>query len=59
MPTFSDKKNIEATVTNIGPPNVRDTTSAKGSSRNPINKAIIARAPVMALKACKPGRDVL
>ena len=59
IPTFSDKKKIEATVTNIGPPKVSETTSAKGNSLKPINKAIIAKAPVIALNACKPGRDVL
>ena len=59
IPTFSDKKKMEATVTNIGPPNVKDTTSARGNSLKPIKRAIIARAPVIALKACKPGRDVL
>ena len=35
---------MEATVTNIGPPNVKDTTSAKGNSLNPINNAMIAAA---------------
>ena len=33
---------MEATVTNIGPPNVKDTTSAKGNSLNPMNNAMIA-----------------
>ena len=42
---------MDATVTNIGPPKVNDTTSAKGSSLKPINNAIIAAAPVKALKA--------
>ena len=51
MPTFSDKKKIEATVTKIGPPNVNDTTSARGNSLRPINKAIIAAAPAKALNA--------
>ena len=51
IPTFSDKKKIEATVTNIGPPNVKDTTSAKGNSLNPINNAMIAAAPVIARNA--------
>ena len=59
IPTFSDKKKIDATVTNIGPPNVRDTTSAKGNSLKPINNAIIAAAPVKARNACKPGLEVL
>ena len=59
IPTFSDKKKIDATVTKIGPPKVKETTSAKGNSRSPTNNAIIANAPVMALKACKPGREVL
>ena len=58
-PTFSERKKIEATVTNIGPPNVKDTTSARGSSRKPMNNAIIAKAPVIALKECNPGREVL
>ena len=59
IPTFSDRKKIDATVTNIGPPKVNDTTSAKGNSLRPINNAIIANAPVIALNACKPGLLVL
>ena len=59
IPTFSDKKKIEATVTNIGPPKVKDTTSANGNSLNPINNAIIAAAPEIARNACRPGLDVL
>ena len=59
IPTFSDKKIIDAIVTNIGPPKVRDTTSAKGNSLKPKNNAIIAKAPHIALKACRPGREVL
>ena len=59
IPTFSDKKKIEAIVTNIGPPNVKDTTSAKGNSLSPKNNAIIASAPLIALKACKAGLFVL
>ena len=59
IPTLSLKKNIDATVTNIGPPKVRETTSAKGSSLKPKNKAIIAKAPQIALKAWSPGLDVL
>ncbi len=51
IPTLSDKKKIDATVTNIGPPNVNETTSAKGNSLSPKNNAIIARAPLIALKA--------
>ena len=51
IPTFSDKKKIEATVTNIGPPKVKDTTSARGNSLNPMNKAMIAAAPEKALNA--------
>ena len=35
IPTFSDKKNIEATVTNIGPPKVKEITSARGNSLRP------------------------
>ena len=50
-PTFSDKKIIEAIVTNIGPPKVNETTSANGNSLKPKNNAIIAKAPVIALKA--------
>ena len=42
---------MEATVTNIGPPNVKDPTSAKGNSLNPINNAMIAAAPVIARNA--------
>ena len=38
------QENIEATVTNIGPPKVNETTSAKGSSLKPKNKAIIIAA---------------
>ena len=57
--TLSDKKIIDAIVTNIGPPKVRDTTSAKGNSLKPKNNAIIAKAPLIALNACSPGRDVL
>ena len=59
IPTFSDRKKIDATVTNIGPPKVKETTSAKGSSLKPKNNAIIAKAPQIALKACSPGLDVL
>ena len=51
IPTFSERKNIDPKVTNIGPPKVKDTTSANGSSLNPINNAIIAAAPVKALNA--------
>ena len=51
IPTFSDKKKIEATVTNIGPPKVSETTSAKGNSLKPINNAMIAAAPVIARNA--------
>ena len=46
-------------MTNIGPPKVKDTTSANGNSLNPINNAIIAAAPEIARKACSPGLDVL
>ena len=55
----ADRKKIEATVTNIGPPKVSDTTSAKGNSLNPINNAMIAAAPVAARKAWSPGLEVL
>ena len=51
IPTLSDKKIIDAIVTNIGPPKVKETTSANGSSLKPKNNAIIARAPQIALKA--------
>ena len=51
IPTLSDKKIIDAIVTNIGPPKVRDTTSAKGNSLKPKNNAIIAKAPLIALNA--------
>ncbi len=59
IPTFSDKKKIEATVTNIGPPKVKDTTSASGNSLSPMNNAMIAAAPDKALKVWRPGLDVL
>ena len=48
--TFSDKKKIEATVTNIGPAKVNETTSANGNSLKPKNNAMIAKAPQIALK---------
>ena len=51
IPTLSDKKIIDAIVTNIGPPKVRDTTSANGNSLKPKNNAMIAKAPHIALKA--------
>ena len=35
IPTFSDKKKMDATVTNIGPPKVNETTSANGNSLKP------------------------
>ena len=59
IPTFSDKKNIEPSVTNIGPPKVRLTTSAKGISLRAIKSAIIASVPETALKACSFGLVVL
>ena len=59
IPTFSDKKKIEATVTNIGPPKVKETTSANGNSLNPINNAMMAAAPAKARNAWRPGLDVL
>ena len=55
IPTFSDKKNIDATVTNIGPPKVRETTSAKGSSLNAMKIATRAIKPDMHLNECRPG----
>ena len=51
IPTFSDKKKIEAMVTNIGPAKVSETTSANGNSLKPKNNAIIAKAPQIALNA--------
>ena len=51
IPTLSDKKMIDAIVTNIGPPNVNDTTSANGNSLKPKNNAMMAKAPHIALKA--------
>ena len=59
IPTFSDKKNIEPKVTKIGPPKVKLTTSAKGISLRAIKSAIIAKVPVIALKACNLGLVVL
>ena len=53
------KKNIDPNVTEIGPPKVKLTTSAKGISLSAINKAIIANVPVIALKACNLGLLVL
>ena len=58
-PTFSERNIIEKIVTNIGPANVREITSAKGRFLNAMNKAIIAIAPLIALKACKIGLLVL
>ena len=58
-PTFSDKKNIEPNVTKIGPPKVKLTTSAKGISLRATKRAMIAKVPVTALKACNLGRVVL
>ena len=46
-------------VTKIGPPKVNETTSAKGNSLSPMNNAIIAAAPAKALKAWRPGLEVL
>ena len=48
-PTFSDRNMIEKIVTNIGPANVREITSAKGKFLNAINRAIIATAPLITL----------
>ena len=47
IPTLSDKKKIDAIVTNIGPPKVKETTSANGSSLKPKNNAIIARRQLL------------
>ena len=38
-------------VTNIGPAKVSETTSANGNSLKPKNKAMIAKAPQIALNA--------
>ena len=59
IPTFSDKKIIDAIVTKIGPPKVSDTTSARGKCLNPKKMQIKAIEPQIALKVCKPGLDVL
>ena len=59
VPTFSERKNIDPKVTNIGPPNVRLTTSANGISLRAIKRAMIAKVPLTALKACNFGLDVL
>ena len=59
IPTFSDRNKIDAMVTKIGPPNVNETTSAKGKFLKPKKMHINATVPEMALKACKPGLDVL
>ena len=50
---------IDAIVTNIGPPKVSDTTSAKGNCLKPKKIQIKAIVPQVALKACKPGLVVL
>ena len=50
-PTFSDKNKIEAIVTKIGPPKVRETTSAKGRLRKPKKMQINAMVPEIALNA--------
>ncbi len=55
----SDKKIIDAIVTKIGPPKVRDTTSAKGKCLRPKKIHTKAIEPQIALKACKPGLVVL
>ena len=57
--TFSDKNKIDPMVTNIGPPKVKEITSAKGSSLRPKKRAIIASDPVIALNAWSPGLLVL
>ena len=59
IPTFSDKNIIDAIVTNIGPPKVSDTTSARGKCLKPMKTQIKAIEPQIALKACKPGLFVL
>ena len=59
IPTFSDKNKIDAMVTNIGPPNVKEMTSANGSSLKPKKSAIIANEPVIALNVCSTGLLVL
>ena len=59
IPTFSERNIIEKIVTKIGPAKVKDITSAKGKFLKPIKSAIIATAPLIALKACKAGLFVL
>ncbi len=59
IPTFSDKNILDAIVTKIGPPKVSDTTSARGKCLRPKKMQIKATEPQIALKACKPGLDVL
>ena len=59
IPTFSDKKMIDAMVTKIGPPKVSDTTSARGKYLKPKKIQTKAIEPQIALKACKPGLVVL
>ena len=50
-PTFSERKKIDPKVTNIGPPNVKLTTSASGISLKAMNNATIAKVPLTALNA--------
>ena len=59
IPTFSERKNIDPNVTNIGPPKVRLTTSANGIFLKAIKRAIIANVPDIALNACNFGLVVL
>ncbi len=59
IPTFSDKNIIENIVTKIGPAKVSEITSASGKFLKAIKSAIIATAPLIALKACKIGLLVL
>ena len=56
---FSGKNKIDAIVTKIGPPKVRETTSANGRLRRPKKIQINAIAPEIALNACRPGLVVL
>ena len=58
-PTFSERNIIEKIVTNIGPANVREITSAKGKFLKAIKRAIILISPLTALNACKTGLLVL
>ena len=51
MPTFSDKNIIDAIVTKIGPPKVKETTSANGKFLRPKKIQINPIVPEIALNA--------